>query len=95
MENACFSVMERGRGDEQRICVTGQAGRRGGHSPDPGSTGRTSTTHMTHCSGGVEIPDVAGCAPRVSGALLRSSWDPELNSLRSSLGPASLSSVSH
>lgn len=74
--------MERkGISEEQRKCVMGQAGEKG--SPDPRSTDRTNPTLMRHYAGGVEIQPTAECA---SGALLRSSWDPELNSLRVSLG---------
>lgn len=67
MGNARYlSVMQRGR--ELVIKhVTGKAGEKGGHSPHPGSPGRTSTTHLRHGSGGVEIQNVVVCALCASG----------------------------
>lgn len=81
-----LSHMERkGTSAEQRKCVMGRAGKKG--SPDPRSTGRPNPTLMRRYADGVEVQTTAECA---SGALLWSSWDPELNSLRVSLGFGSM-----
>lgn len=68
----CLRHAERqGISDEQRERVVGQAGEMGGgHGPDPRSTGRTSITHMRRCPGGLEIQNMAACAPHASGASL-------------------------
>lgn len=99
MGNAHFSVMWRGKelSDEQRNCIMGQAGEK--RTSQSRSKIYRQNQHYPHetllwsCEnskyGSVEIQNMALCAPCASGALLKSFWDPELNSRRVSLDSAS------